>query len=332
MAKGSASSPERVKEFIQAVYDNDAARVSAMLNEGVDVNASESEDFTALHYAVWLGHKSVVKALLEYNPAMEVRTVTGLTPLVLAASNSHEDIAIMLLEKGADPNFAEENGGRAIDRAAENGLIRTLKELRARGADIGPSQEGKASPIMLAAYKGRLTAVKKLVSYGSDIHYRAKDGSTALEGAMRNGHENVFDYLVQQRADVKAVGSGGFNLVMWGAIGNKPRMMKRLLKMKVPLEHLPNNSPRFIAAVMNYPDIARVALEAGGDIDKRDVQNNTAHDVAIANDNHEIAAMIDAEADRRLLKAEVREITQSVQKGVGPGLKRPKTANFKKTN
>lgn len=66
---------------------------------------------TALHYAVREGHFETVKALLAAGADIDGRTEGDeSTPLVVATVNGHYDLAGWLLEQGADPNLASEDG------------------------------------------------------------------------------------------------------------------------------------------------------------------------------------------------------------------------------
>lgn len=66
---------------------------------------------TALHYAVREGHFETVKALLAAGADIDGRTEGDeSTPLVVATVNGHYDLAAWLLEQGADPNLASEDG------------------------------------------------------------------------------------------------------------------------------------------------------------------------------------------------------------------------------
>ena len=66
---------------------------------------------TALHYAVREGHFETAMALVAAGADIDGRTDGDMsTPLVVSTVNGHYDLAAWLLEQGADPNLASEDG------------------------------------------------------------------------------------------------------------------------------------------------------------------------------------------------------------------------------
>ncbi|HXG89145.1 MAG TPA: ankyrin repeat domain-containing protein [Vicinamibacterales bacterium] len=161
--------------------------------------------FAPIHYAVRDGHAGVVSALLA--AGVNVNTVTGgdrTSPLLVATVNGHFDIGKMLLEQGADPNLAGENGATPLYAAINvqwaakaaypqptaqlnqhTGYLDYMRLLLDKGAD--PNQrvnkkvwyseynfdqsgvdEVGATAFWRAAYAADVDAMKLLVSYGAD--------------------------------------------------------------------------------------------------------------------------------------------------------------------
>ena len=70
---------------------------------------------TALHHAVRQGHTEAVIALLDGGAALNAVSKTDqTTPLLLAAINGHFDIAMTLIQRGADPNLASAAGATPL--------------------------------------------------------------------------------------------------------------------------------------------------------------------------------------------------------------------------
>ncbi|KAH8557058.1 hypothetical protein BGW37DRAFT_511280 [Umbelopsis sp. PMI_123] len=69
----------------------------ALLDLGCPVNAIDRNGYTALHYASWLGHSSVVKLLIDLSNANpNVANSAGLTPLDMAKKAGHYQITSYL--------------------------------------------------------------------------------------------------------------------------------------------------------------------------------------------------------------------------------------------
>ena len=67
--------------------------------------------FTALHHAVRQGSHAAVVALLDGGANIDARSrVDSTTPLLLAAINGHFDVAMTLVQRGANPNLASAAG------------------------------------------------------------------------------------------------------------------------------------------------------------------------------------------------------------------------------
>jgi ankyrin repeat protein len=79
------------------------ADVVALIDQGTDVNVTESDGCTPLLHscASYNGHAEVVIALLQKGTHVHAKKSDGETPLHLARRNGHNTIATMLWAKGA---------------------------------------------------------------------------------------------------------------------------------------------------------------------------------------------------------------------------------------
>lgn len=101
-------------------------RVAASLfSMGADFNQTDFETRTLLH---WLAHHPVETAqtalpvLLKCGCDINLRTRSGLTPLMLAGSQASPKLATLLIENGADPHAIDAQGADFIEHLAR-GLI-----------------------------------------------------------------------------------------------------------------------------------------------------------------------------------------------------------------
>jgi len=65
---------------------------------------------------------------------VNVRTVSGKTPLMAAAYKGYTDIVQILLDAGADVTVKDRSGDTAARMAARGGFSRTVDLLRKKGA------------------------------------------------------------------------------------------------------------------------------------------------------------------------------------------------------
>ena len=83
-----------------------------------EVRFGETEGFgglSALLHAVREGHEEIVHTLLDAGADIEeIGTGEKLNPVLLAIINGHFDLAMSLLERGADPSYASNSGDTAL--------------------------------------------------------------------------------------------------------------------------------------------------------------------------------------------------------------------------
>jgi outer membrane protein assembly factor BamB len=85
-----------------AARSGDTARVAALLDKGVDVNAKARYNATALFFAADKGHLDTVKLLVARGADVNLQdTFYRFRPIDLALFNDHADVVIFLLEKGS---------------------------------------------------------------------------------------------------------------------------------------------------------------------------------------------------------------------------------------
>lgn len=164
-----------------------------------------SGGFSALHFAARQGHEEVVKALVEAGADVNQRNPGDeSTALVVATINGHFDIGKYLLDRGADPRLASDNGmtplygainvqwapkalypqPRAylqqqvtyldymkllLDKGAEpNVRLRRKVWYSGYNFDLAGVDEIGATPFWRAAYGADVEAMKLLIAYGAD--------------------------------------------------------------------------------------------------------------------------------------------------------------------
>ena len=106
-----------------------------------------------LTVAAALGDAERVRQMLDADPARIRETrPSGRRPLSAAVDFGHDDVARLLLERGADPSWDEPAApkGRSLHSAASAGNLRMVELLLAHGADPNAHVDSTADAISLA--------------------------------------------------------------------------------------------------------------------------------------------------------------------------------------
>ena len=103
--------------------------------EGVEVDArDETYQRTALHFACVNGNMELAMALVDRGADVHARDVDQRTPLHDACINGHLEFAMALLDRGADVD-AEDDDQRTLLFACVNGRSEVALALTSRGAN-----------------------------------------------------------------------------------------------------------------------------------------------------------------------------------------------------
>src|SRR6187431_1669216 len=104
----SAAPPATVADAAQ-LGDRDA--VKALLKQAADVNASQGDGMTALHWAAMKGDAEMAQLLLYAGANVRAATrIGGYTPLFMAAERGTAPVLDLLLKAGADPKQTAMHG------------------------------------------------------------------------------------------------------------------------------------------------------------------------------------------------------------------------------
>ncbi|HEY5546395.1 MAG TPA: ankyrin repeat domain-containing protein [Gemmatimonadaceae bacterium] len=209
-----------------AAMRGDTARVRVLLRQGADVNASQGDGMTALHWAATRGDAGQVAMLVYAGARLEASTRNGnYTPLHLAARGGRAVAVKALLKAGADAKAVTSAGGATpLHLAAGIGSTESISALLDAGAGVD-AREGAwgQTPLMWAANYDRVEAVKLLLSRGADIKAISKVESVPererTDAASRSLRNRRVAALAQAE---QPLGAGGRGAPPAGGRGGAP--------------------------------------------------------------------------------------------------------------
>ncbi|KZE37841.1 heat-shock protein HtpX [Bhargavaea cecembensis] len=97
-----------------AVYEADDDQLRSLIEDGADLEETDGEETTALHFAAYDGNASAAAILLEAGADPNASDIHG-TALTTAVDFGHYDIALLLYEAGADPYAVSAEGISALE-------------------------------------------------------------------------------------------------------------------------------------------------------------------------------------------------------------------------
>jgi len=166
-----------------------------------DVNARGGYHGTPLHAAAYKGHSNIALLLLERGADVDFRNKVGRRPLHLA---SRPDLAQFLLDHSANVNALDAWGATALHFASFHGHIAVGMLLLEHGANVSAQTNDGWTPLHNAARGGHLEVVQLLLDHGADANAKKEDHWAALHLAALDGNRQVVEVLLNRGADPHA--------------------------------------------------------------------------------------------------------------------------------
>jgi ankyrin repeat protein len=171
------------------------ARVVAyLIQQGAKVEAPGVYNQGILFTAAMQGHAEVVRLLCAAGANVEATTDWGYSPLVSAAGEGHREVVKALLDAGANINQICK-GSSALYRAVSYGKEDVAIFLLERGADLNASRDTSSPPLHDAASRDSVVLIKALLKAGEDVNCLNDRGDTALDRALSNGRTDAVKAL-----------------------------------------------------------------------------------------------------------------------------------------
>jgi uncharacterized protein len=251
-------------DVADAAMRGDKIAVRSLVQKKADVNATQIDGTTALHWAVQADDLEMADLLIRNGAKVSVPTVAGATPLQLAAVNGSAALLGRLIAAGADPN--------------------------------APLTRSGDTALMIAARTGKVDAVRALLDHGAKVNGQETwGGTTALMWAVSEKHPEVAKLLIERGADVNArcyyvPSASGRGFEGTAPVAQKPGK---------EFEEFASGwlTPLMFAARENDLESARLLVKAGAGIDAQSADGKDALSLALFDGSYDVAEfLIDSHA------------------------------------
>ncbi|KAK2794810.1 hypothetical protein FQN52_007581 [Onygenales sp. PD_12] len=303
--------------FWAAAHGRDST-IRLLLEYGVNINASDGVEATALHLAKMIpdscnGYVEEAKILLaSHQLDPNSKRQKGMTPLADAVENGREAVVETLLaEENIDVDSANDYGCTPLHLAVNNGSKAMVKLLLSTGhVELNSKDDDGLTPLLSAIQSLRSAwdagplddaaeyhDITKLLlgQHGVDIDWNEFLMTSLLWLGAQDGYTDIIELLLgKEGVPYDEIGASGRTLLSWVASSGKDAVVKLLLDKgaKADSKDYDGRTPLSWAAGAWYHDVVRVLLEAGAEVDSKDRDGATPLQFALQNSAESAAKVL----------------------------------------
>ena len=271
-----------------AMHGNKQA-VRTLLSQKADVNASQIDGTTALHWAVQEDDLELADILIRAGAAVSKANVAGATPLLLAAVNGNAAMIDRLIAAGADPNAAlTKFGDTALMMASRTGKVDAVRLLLDRGAKPNTQETwGGTTALMWSVSEKHPSVTKVLIERGADVNAR----SYYVPSASGRGFEGTTPVPQKPSAENEEFASGWLTPLMLAARENELESARLLVQAGADLNAQAGDGKDALSLAFfdgSY-DVAEFLIDSHAKVNQADAQRFTPLFWAVDRRNMETA-------------------------------------------
>lgn len=299
-----------------------------LLQGGLPDNNTKPGNDSPLCFACMYNRDGIAKLLIDAGADVNFKGAYGRTPLMYAAGKNDLEICELLFAKGADINATNDGGDNMLMDILYNGTEKTIRWLIEKGVDINYRNTSRNCTVLYYASNfGGSEMAKILIEKGAG---EAKDGwheESFVASIEKTDDQLAFELL----GNYKGKGIPGGVSALAKAISYKKNRIAKILLEKASKAEIENWSKekRFdemlcdaaysgnlemcelllkaganvngkgtfstslqTASRYNHPEIVKLLLDHGADLEQKDYEGNTPLILAASQGNMEIVKML----------------------------------------
>ena len=256
--KGKRSDLDHKAALMEAIRQNDIAKVVSLIENGVDIEPLSTLWLDSpLKWAIYMGHKFIVKILISKGAKTNLRDSDSFFPIHWAVRRNQKEIVEILLQNGADVN-----------------------------AKCGYSSP---TPIYYALKEANIEIVKILLSYDAKIDEPNQDNVTPIHEAVYANQKSILEMFLKTYPNLT---KPCFNSILQFAIySNMPDIAEMLINYGVQIDAYYTEigaTPIHVAVGLcenNALENTKMLLRKGASMKIKNIDGYTPLECALKKDN-----------------------------------------------
>ena len=251
--------------LITAVKDRDRDVVRGLLKQQIDVNATQGDGTTALHWAGYRDDLDTADILLRAGAKIDAANDLGITPLYLASANGSAGMIKRLLDAGANPNALPPTGVSPLMLASRTGSAEGARALLAHKAWVNAHENAHdQTALMWAVAQGYTDVVRVLLDHGADVNARSRTNQLLMVrevSAARQSCPGANPSAPCVNSDIGL--TGGFTPILFAARQGSVASAKLLVAAGANVNDVApdGNSVLIVAAHAGHAELAEYLLD-----------------------------------------------------------------------
>ena len=303
-AEVNATNMNNETALMKACEKGNTNAIYVLLDGGADPNIVDADGDTCLHYAVRKDCcTEVVQAIVSHGVEVNATNKKNVTALMLTCLTGNIDTINLLLSTKANPHILDANGYTWLHYAAYGDCNKeVLHAVICHSSDVNETNKYNQTALIIACGKGNKDEVNVLLNAGADPNVSDVDGNTCLHYTARNNYcTDVLQTIITHCIDVNATNKNNVTALMIACgIGNK-EAINVLLNAGADCNIFDADGLAWLhyaACGDCRKEVIQTIINHGTDINTRDKNNRTALMIACQKGKRDaIKVLLNAGAD-----------------------------------
>ena len=280
------SREEQEKLICHACHRGNMFVVHTLLKNGCTISVlSREEQEQLLCHACYEGDVFVVESLLAGGCNVNCVGADGCTPIIVAVRAGYKEVALVLLEKGADVHAKDRDRRTALHWACVKNLKEMVELLIGRGSQVNEEDNLSHTPLKLAQKRGNEALSMLLLQAGANCKgLRDEQINFLYEHAFNEGDMMAIQTLLNNHCKLSAHKQE--ELLYRACREGVVLIVEAVITMgcNVNCINVTGSTPLMEAARKGHEEVVKKLILAGAKVEMQDEHGETAlHHAAIHN-------------------------------------------------